>query len=135
MPDCWSRPIEYIVNSWNGSFTYPMIQNYNTSSSTKALLMRSIAKKSAYIVSPPIISDISAMKISFIAKAENNNFKGKLEVGIMSVIDDIKTFIHIQDIYLSATDNIEYTIPLINQTLYGGGNSVAFKYTSDNQNS
>ncbi|MDR0971520.1 MAG: fibronectin type III domain-containing protein [Bacteroidales bacterium] len=84
LPYCWEK-----ISSYND---YPFISNGQNVSEDYSLCFATKAEQTAYAIMPSVEENIQLLKLKFFARAENAQFSGNLEVGVLSDKTDTTTF-------------------------------------------
>ncbi len=124
-PACWSFPV---INSGN-----PSIVTTNNSA-PGSLRFRSLPSQPTYAISPQFTSDINALRVRFMLRAESLTNSGTLTVGVMSDPNDTTTFEPVLVITPTNTTFNPYEVSFIGTTISGGNNYIAFKQNANLDN-
>ncbi|MDD2385993.1 MAG: GEVED domain-containing protein, partial [Bacteroidales bacterium] len=124
-PNCWARPVTY-----GTSTIFPSCVDGIFATPPYSLRFQSSITEPTYVVTPAFAEDINNLMLKFKLKASSTTSSGSIEVGVMSDPYDINTFELIQTITPNTTNWTDYTIYIINTTITGTNNHIAFKHVS-----
>jgi len=129
-PNCWARPVTY-----GTSTIFPSCADAIYVNPPYSLKFQSSTTEPTYAVTPAFAEDINNLMLKFKLKASSTTSSGSIEVGVMSDPYDINTFELIQTITPNTTNWTDYTIYIINTTIAGANNHIAFKHISTSTSS
>ena len=125
-PNCWSFPITYQ--------SAPYVATTSYKSSPNSLFFRSDTETPTTAVSPVIDEDIETLRVKFMLRAENPNYSGTFEVGVMSDPNNVNTFESVSIIQPVNSSWNQYVVDLNNVNLTGTGRYIAFRQNSNASN-
>jgi len=122
-PTCWSFPVVHNSN--------PSVSTTYAANGSKSLRFASSMINPTTAVTPQLNIELNTLRVKFNLKAENVNYSGTFEVGVMSDPNNANTFESVRTITPANTGWNQYEVAFNTTNLNGIGNYIAFRQHSN----